>query len=684
MADDGAASVPAQFPQPAALSGADAIRRAVEDALHPSQFLVGKRIALEWAAPLPEEVAWEVFRGRLLDASQTRQRHAFESWNIFQVGAEGRSPEPILSIKWDTQAGQLHVMRAIYCYAWEAFDAADQVIHSRETRKWVRELVGTVDLGVVADAEQVRRQLSRLVFQAVVGTSRLPLTSLEAPLPAFTLGDLAYFQRRKGDTHLFPSLSGVGERSESEQDGKRCVSPFLRALTVELSWQEKAKLLEALLRFTPASELPAAVELFVAGWKRLGLAPAEIPVLLRTVFNEVALSPYTDFVDKTLDLLRLLENGGHLTADAHADFLSFLLRHLARHLTAYDLVTFHHRGANYPDALLLDAALRAYLFLAGQHPSLFADSTADGVEAAQRKRIRRRALRMGFLLRRQYEGHAVPDVPTSPGENMRVLPAPFERLPEEQILDPTRRSRRLFAAEPLTLTEASETLLRQSIEDLDHAAELQELGTALFLDRPLGISKRPAEPDRTPLLSYVAFSPSIAERRLRFITEVLKFIGEAALNAHCQRLRSDLSGIGLPIQPSGQPARPGVVSLDDALRVAGDFVVLRTTRQTAHDFCEIYGLRTVFEHLACRDLQGDRCPLIIGGASVPGLRAGTLAIFDDRFRLRLELEIDVSCTSTADGEYPGLIVRRVWTGEKEGLPPTTPIRLTAPCPATRQ
>ena len=37
---------------------------------------------------------------------------------------------------------------------------------------------------------------------------------------------------------------------------------------------------------------------------------------------------------------------------------------------------------------------------------------------------------------------------------------------------------------------------------------------AVFLDRPLGVVKQPGEVDRTPLLSYDAFSRSIAARRL--------------------------------------------------------------------------------------------------------------------------------------------------------------------------
>ena len=106
--------------------------------------------------------------------------------------------------------------------------------------------------------------------------------------------------------------------------------------------------------------------------------------------------------------------------EEHADFLANLLRRLCRHLTAFDLVTFHHRGANYPDALLLDDALKRCL----RHPGLLST------------RLQRPRLRQAWLLRRHYEGHLVPDAPTSEGENVRVLPAAFPRVPEEQILEP--------------------------------------------------------------------------------------------------------------------------------------------------------------------------------------------------------------------------------------------------------
>src|SRR5205085_766792 len=144
---------------------------------------------------------------------------------------------------------------------------------------------------------------------------------------------------------------------------------------------------------------------------------------------------WTPFVPRALQLLHQLTSTGRLKPDDYVDFLAHLLCQLARHLTAYDLVTFHHRGANYPDALLLDALLHDYLRSIETMPAAFAGNDARTIH-------RRTALRHAELLRRQYEGHLVPDAPTSPGENARVLPEPYGRVPDEQLLQPHRRSRR--------------------------------------------------------------------------------------------------------------------------------------------------------------------------------------------------------------------------------------------------
>src|SRR5262249_7029263 len=142
-----------------------------------------------------EEVPWEVFQGRLLDRAHTRLTQAFEAWNLFRVDDRGRSAEPLLAVKLDACCGEVHVTRGLLCYVWEGYHAGDNVYLSRETTRWIRELVGTVRLDQCAGADDFRAEVAGLIFQAVVGVSRLPLTSVEAPLPDFSLGQLAYFYR---------------------------------------------------------------------------------------------------------------------------------------------------------------------------------------------------------------------------------------------------------------------------------------------------------------------------------------------------------------------------------------------------------------------------------------------------------------------------------------------------------
>jgi hypothetical protein len=256
----------------------------------------------------------------------------------------------------------------------------------------------------------------------------------------------------------------------------------------------------------------------------------------------------------------------------------------------------------------------------------------------------------------------VPDAPTSPGENARVLPPPLARVPEEQILQPHRRSRKLFAGQPLAgrLRGRTRELLRRSIEDLSRPEELQELGTALFLDRPLGAGKPPAAPDQTPLLSYVAFSPSLARRRLEELAGHLDLLDRAQITALSGRL-SEEAPAGLPLAalfPGGRatPTRPGTVSLADALRVADDFLLLWTTRRTVEAFCDLFDLHSL-DYLA-----PGRKVLLVGGAAGP--EEVRLVVYDEALRRRLELTLDPQRGYAIRGgvEYPaeGLAVAGAW------------------------
>src|SRR5262249_47433284 len=161
------------------------------DAVAPRHFFVGNGLELEWEHTPAETIPWEIYKGRLLDASQTREKRTFEAKNIHSNDEFGRSKEPVLSVKLDAETGQIHVVRAILCYAWEAYDAGDDVILSRETTKWVRELVGTIDFAELEPPNDIlppgiaisryrQNVIARTLFLAVVGISRLPLMSLEA------------------------------------------------------------------------------------------------------------------------------------------------------------------------------------------------------------------------------------------------------------------------------------------------------------------------------------------------------------------------------------------------------------------------------------------------------------------------------------------------------------------------
>jgi hypothetical protein len=603
---------------------AEAVRRLLADVIAPRHFFIGSSVQLHWQHVPGEECSWEVFQGRLLDPVHTRRQATFESWNVHLV-EDGLSAEPLLALKLDAAGGLVHVVRGIDCYAWEGYDAGGGVFLSRQRRRWVRELSTTLELGRFADLDQLRDELMCGLFHAVVGTSRLPLASVEAPLPAFSFGELFYCYRPDTPEPLL----------EMPQDG---LNPL-----------ERVKWLETVSHRLPSEDLDRAAA-------TLGQRGLDWLVLLRQMFNEVSLSPWTGLVERTLAVLQAWQRCGLLTAEVVLDFLRGLLCQVGRHLTAYDLTTYHYRGANYPDALLLNAVLKDYLRLAEGNPDLVAGDDREG-------RLRRRALRQGWLLRRFYEGHLVPDAPTSPGENLRVLPARQPRVPEEQILQPGKRRRRLFANDPLPGVSASlGALLRQSIRDLAHPDELRELGLALYVDRPLGDAKANAEPDRTPLLSSLAFSRSLARQRLLALRkESWLHSDSASLDACLARLDDGPPMPGIPVEQIGPSRRAAAVSLTDARRVAGDFVFLRTTAGTLADLLTSFQFGPVLERFGL-DLQGALVARAPSGDSI--------LIYDKHHRPRLEFIIDSSqgYAVRANREYPvaGLLVRAVWEGDPPG------------------
>lgn len=635
--------------KPGELTLAD-IRRVLDLVFAPHHFFLGPGIELKFEHK-SEEISWEIFKGRLLEPAHTRICQEFESWSAYWVEGETRSEEPIIALKLDTAARQIHVVRAIYSYVWEGFDDGSNVIESREITRWVRELVGTIHLGEFQTGGELMDEIVCLIFQAVVGTGRLPLTSLESPLPAFTLGRLLYF---------------FGGQSRIDTRPTRSIGDLIRsALISNLARREEVKLLETVLRATSQKQLSNIAKIFVGFWKDIGHSITDLSPLLRELFDEVSLSPYTDFVKKTLEFVGLLEGQGTLTTSERIDFLSWLLRRINRHLTAFDLRTFHHRGANYPDALLLDAILKVYLQAIEDHPALFFSDPDDPNSMQLPKRRRRRALRQGWLLRRWYEGLPIPDFPTSPGENRRVLPGATSRLPDEQILQPEKRSKRLFDRDKFEVAIHRQTaaLLRESLADLQHPEELQELGMAIFLDRPLGTSKNPGEPDQTPLLSYLAFSRFIAQTRLTFLADIglLK-------DGECEALAAELRHMdvrGVSPLSQDQNVRPGSVSISDATRSAPDFMILRTTKKSVGQLMEFIPFDDIDPRVSPRNWPGELPFLIMRGTN-PNERIGPLLDFYDRtLTKRLEWVIDTSqgfsCRAGVELPRAGLRLLRAWT-----------------------
>jgi hypothetical protein len=507
----------------------DDVRRLAVDLLDPRHFQ--GRVSLRHHPA--ETLRWEMFQGRLLDEAHTRQERTFESWNVHH----DREGEPILSLKLDASSERLHVVRGVENYVWEGYDSGSGVYLSRERPKWVRELIGSFPL---RDEAILRDEVAHAIARAVTGT-RLPLTPMEAPLPAFSFGKLYY----------------------------RAVADDARALEFDLRSR--------------------SVEDVAARWTKRGVS------LLKQVFQNVSLSPYTDFVDRVVLFL------AHFPPEEAIDFEGWLLRLVARHLTAYDLVTFHHRGANYPDALLLDAVLTDYLARMERAPELF---------TGEQGRLRRRSLRQAYLMRRHYEALPVPDVPTSPGEHARVYGEAYPRVPEEQLLHTIKRKRRLYSERPLELSGLVKEILAESVRDLTHPEEREELGTAVYLDRPFGGAKAPVEPDGTLLLASVGYSRSIAAKRLQQLGET----------------GAPLDRPGVKLDRIGGPVRQSTLSLSDAARAASDFVFRYTLPGS------VKALVTLFDFGAYADRFEGRV-LVARSPHGPGL-----VVYDDEGRERFTFE----------------------------------------------
>ncbi|MEX0977847.1 MAG: hypothetical protein WDZ48_03290, partial [Pirellulales bacterium] len=126
---------------------------------------------------VPEEtVGWETFRGHLVDAAHARTTQRFAAWHVFLDSGNAPAEAPILSIRSGREPSRIFVTRQILSHAFEAYEDSPGVILSRPVQKWISELVGAIEPESIQRGT-ARDELGTLLFQAVVGTSRLPITS---------------------------------------------------------------------------------------------------------------------------------------------------------------------------------------------------------------------------------------------------------------------------------------------------------------------------------------------------------------------------------------------------------------------------------------------------------------------------------------------------------------------------
>ena len=132
------------------------VRRIAGEVVAPRRFFSRGSLTLGWSHVPAEEVVWEIFQGRLLDFAHSRERRCFESWNVHSL-PDGDPAVPLLSIKRDGAEARLHVVRGVESYVWEGYNAGGNVYESRERRKWVRELIATLDLAAFSDLFELPR-----------------------------------------------------------------------------------------------------------------------------------------------------------------------------------------------------------------------------------------------------------------------------------------------------------------------------------------------------------------------------------------------------------------------------------------------------------------------------------------------------------------------------------------------
>lgn len=568
----------------------------LEKVITPGRFFVSPSIHLAWRHEV-ETIPWELYRGHVLDRTRTRERQTFESWNL----CEPSDPEPVLSIKFCPATNTLFVTRSIRCHTHEVTEERG-LLQTRPVVRRIRELIGTVSLQERTSLTDLHDELVVLLTRAVVGCHRLPITSLESPMPEFSCGLLTY-------SSIDPTTN------QFETCPKRW---FERNRASASDRFQSARLLEFAIRSTSADRIGELAH----HARDLG----DMSNVLRTMFCQVSLAPYTDFVPKALDFVDALVQVGAFSEESRLDWWCWLLRLLTRHLSSFDLIDFHHRGANYPDALLLEELTRRLDNVLSVRPSSFMDRPDDPSDVQQQKRLRRRAVRQTWLIRRENQGLVVPSRPTTPGESQRVIPPfPVPLQDDAKAWQPSTRT--LFSDESI-LHESSASVrqvLEQSILDLSHSSEVRELGVGLFLDRPLGYAKAVGEPDLTLMFSHECHSFDLASRRLALLAKVA--------SPPCGPAQTE----GISWQCHEPRRRAGVVSLQDMQISRFAFRPSRTTQSSLREFQAQYQLASPTHVNLWRRIYEQIRLLVPSSQS-----AEVLVGYDMAWQCRLKLQLDTS------------------------------------------
>lgn len=516
--------------------------------LAPGRFYVRTPLSLRFEPARLESRRWQLYKGELVPPQQTRDVAAFHQASLFADLPGYPCLGPVISLLLSEDGSTILVLRGFAVHGHEAFGEGN-VIQTRAAVLWQEERIRTVD----ATSPRREEESAGGVQAALRGTSRLAITSVESPHPLYAHGLLG----------LRPLLLGMDAASG------HALADLLRP---DQDTSDLARSLDFILRLSESKEVAK-----LAAW--LGRTPTlatpeQRARLLATWFTEVALTPDLGQAVKMLQLLR-----HWLSEREYQKRLSAWLRQLAWHLTAFDLRRFHHQGANYPDALFLDELLRRLCE---------AIASSDHLESRTAS-----ALRLGSWHRCNLDGLAVPSRATSVGENRRVSPLGEPPVPETELVDPGQRSRQLFVKEPFAAAYASFLPLIQKAWAMPWSDEdLLDLGRATFLDRPLGIFKefQGWRRDQTPLAAYRMVSRSIAQRRLED-AHVRGWLDRQGLRESLEQLSAlQISGIAAGDLQLPKP-RAGVVCLEDANRVAGDFVVTHSLQAAAQAFLESLDLR---------------------------------------------------------------------------------------------